>query len=101
MPDQSPHILVIDDDAVKRYTVVHTLRRAGFDVIEGKIGADALRLAPTTALVVLDVKLPDVNGFDVCRLLKADPATAHVPILLLSATFVGADSQVQGLDSGA
>jgi signal transduction histidine kinase len=101
MPDQHTQIIVIDDDDVKRYTIVHTLRRSGFEVAEGATGADALRLAATAALLVLDVKLHDMNGFEVCRRLKADPSTAHIPILLLSATFMGVESQVEGLDSGA
>src|SRR5687768_10379435 len=101
MPDEDPLILVVDDDDVKRYTITHTLRRAGFRVEEGTAGADALRLAPGAALIVLDVKMPDVDGLEVCRALKGDPATAHVLVLMLSATFVGADSQVRGLESGA
>jgi PAS domain S-box-containing protein len=101
MTEPIDRILVVDDHDVKRYTVAHTLRRAGFDVAEGSSGAEALRGALEAALVVLDVKLPDMDGFEVCGRLKADPVTAHIPILLLSATFVGPDSQVRGLDSGA
>jgi PAS domain S-box-containing protein len=101
MPEENIRILVVDDDDVKRYTITHTLRRAGFHVEEGTKGEDAIRLAASATLLVLDVKLPDLNGFDICRQLKADTTTAHVLVLLLSATFVGADSQVKGLDSGA
>jgi PAS domain S-box-containing protein len=104
MPDGTAggaHIVVIDDDDVKRYTITHTLRRAGFSVEEGSTAGEALRKAPGATLLILDVKLPDQSGFDVCRRLKGDPASAHVLVLLLSATFVGADSQVEGLDSGA
>jgi signal transduction histidine kinase len=101
MTDQTPRVLVVDDDAAKRYVIARALRRAGFDVAEGATGADALGLAPGAELVVLDVRLPDGSGFDVCRRLKADPATVHTPVLLLSGTFVDPDSQVRGLDSGA
>jgi PAS domain S-box-containing protein len=101
MSEQSSRVAVVDDDEAKRYTIVRTLRRAGFEVVEGVSGGDGLRLAPGVALLVLDVKLPDLDGYEVCRKLKGDPATAHVPVLLLSATFVGADSQVEGLESGA
>jgi PAS domain S-box-containing protein len=101
MNQQKTRILVVDDNEVKRYTVTRILRLAGFDVTEGVVGEDALRLAPVAALLVLDVKLPDIDGYEICRRLKAVPATASLPVLLMSATFVGADSQVQGLESGA
>jgi signal transduction histidine kinase/DNA-binding response OmpR family regulator len=101
MPEETPFIAVVDDDDVKRYTITHTLRRAGFHVEEGSKGADALRLAPQATVIVLDVKMPDLNGFDVCRQIKNDPATSHVLVLMLSTTFVGVESQVKGLDSGA
>jgi PAS domain S-box-containing protein len=101
MSESKPRIVVVDDNEVKRYTITRTLRSAGFDVVEGAVGADALRLAPAASLLVLDIKLPDINGFEICRRLKANPATASLPVLLVSATFVGPDSQVQGLDSGA
>jgi len=101
MAEQKTRVLVIDDNEVKRYTITHTLRSAGFAVLEGASAADALRLALQATLVVLDVKMPDLDGFEVCRQLKANPATAHVPVLLLSATFIGTESQVKGLESGA
>jgi PAS domain S-box-containing protein len=104
MPDGSadgPHILVIDDNDVKRYTIVHALRRAGFSVEEGTTAAEAVQKASRATLLILDVKLPDQSGFEVCRRLKDDSTSSHVLVLLLSATFVGADSQVEGLNSGA
>ena len=101
MSESKPRILVVDDDEVKRYTITRTLESAGFVIVEGVTGADALRLAPSASLLVLDIKLPDVDGYEVCRRLKGNPATASVPVLMLSATFVGTDSQVQGLESGA
>src|SRR5262249_19073422 len=65
-------------------------------------GAEAIaRAAAQPALIVLDVKLPDIDGYEVARRLKADAATAPIPILHLSGTFVNTDSQVQGLESGA
>ncbi len=101
MNDQRVRVLVVDDDEVKRYTITRSLQRAGFDIVEGMTGSDALRLATEAALLVLDVNLPDIDGYEVCRRLKADPITAAVPVLLLSATFVGTASQVEGLESGA
>src|SRR4051812_21392955 len=95
-------VLIVDDDAAKRHTVAKILRRAGFAIREAETGADGLRLAAEKpALVILDVKLPDLSGFEVCRRIKADPATASIPVLHLSTTFVGLDDRVQGLEGGA
>ena len=95
-------ILLVDDDQPKRYTIAHVLRREGYHVVEGGTGSDALRLAAQRPdLIVLDVHLPDVDGFQVCRQLKADPATASIPVLHLSSVFVGSEFRTQGLDSGA
>lgn len=95
-------ILVVDDDEAKRYSVSRILRRAGFVVREAGTGADALRLvADLPDLVVLDVKLPDVSGFEVCRRIKAAPSTSAIPVLHLSTTFVDLEDKVQGLEGGA
>jgi PAS domain S-box-containing protein len=102
MPDHSSHILVVDDDEVKRYTIARTLKLAGYEIVEAETGGEAIaRAAEHPALIVLDVKLPDIDGYEVARRLKADPATALIPVLHLSGTFVTADSRVLGLESGA
>jgi PAS domain S-box-containing protein len=96
--------LLVDDTEANRYAVGRMLRRAGFEVIEAATGEDALRLAGThadLALVVLDVRLPDIDGYEVCRRLKADPRTAPVIVLQMSASFVRPEDQAAGLDSGA
>src|SRR5262249_45921331 len=65
-------------------------------------GQEALRLAAAQpALILLDVNLRDVNGIDVCRQLKANPATAAIPLLHLSNTYVRSENKVKGLESGA
>ncbi len=95
-------ILLVDDDAAKRYTLAKTLTRAGFDIQEATTGNEALRLvASRPDLVILDVKLPDIDGFEVCRRIKSDPATAAIPVLHISTTFVHLEDKLQGLDSGA
>lgn len=103
MPDaRRATILVVDDDELKRYTMAHIVRRAGFEVVEAATGAEALRhLASRPDAVILDVNLPDISGLDVCRRLKSDPATTTIPVLHVSATFVNAEDRVHGLDSGA
>ncbi|MFB2975448.1 response regulator [Microseira sp. BLCC-F43] len=99
---QSRIILVVDDDDANRYVVSRILRQAGFLVKEAATGTDALQLATEQPdLIILDIKLPDINGFEVCQQLKAEPATSLIPVLHLSAFKVTAADKVHGLDSGA
>jgi response regulator RpfG family c-di-GMP phosphodiesterase len=74
-------VLAVDDDPSGRYVVARVLREAGYRVLEAASGADALALASaeTPDLVVLDVRLPDADGFEVCRTLKSRPPTAATP----------------------
>ena len=99
------HVLVlnVDDYEAGRYATTRVLRQAGFDVHEAATGADALRLvgAEHPDLVLLDVNLPDVDGFEVCRRIKTDPDTSTIPVLYLSAAYRTAEHRVQGLDLGA
>ena len=84
-------VLVVDDTPAHRYVMASWLRRAGFGVVEAGTGRDALAHATTPVdAVVLDVNLPDLSGREVCRILKSDPATAHLPVLHVSATDVDA-----------
>src|SRR5215468_5766764 len=97
-------ILLVDDNEGGRYALSRLLRREGFDVIEAATGQEALRLAaavPPPDLIILDVKLPDMSGLTVCHTLKQQPATAHLPVLHLSAVYVQDSDKVQGLESGA
>jgi PAS domain S-box-containing protein len=95
-------ILVVDDDDANRYVVSHLLSQAGYEVKEAATGADALELAAEQPdLIILDIKLPDINGLEVCRQLKADPVTRLIPILHLSAQQTTSFDKIQGLDNGA
>jgi PAS domain S-box-containing protein len=95
-------ILNVDDDEVGRYSVTRILKQAGFDITEAATGADALKLAMKLPdLVLLDVNLPDIHGFEVCRRLKSDPATRAIPVLHLSATYLDSKDKVNGLEGGA
>jgi two-component system NtrC family sensor kinase len=95
-------ILVVDDRPANRYTVAHALKRAGYDVIEAETGTEALEFAKQIpSAILLDVKLPDILGYEVCRRLKANPRTSHIPVLQLSAAFVDNESRVYALESGA
>ncbi|MDB4993772.1 MAG: phoB [Myxococcaceae bacterium] len=81
-------ILCIDDDADGREACVWTLVAAGYEVLEAADGEEGLHLALTRPpqLVLLDLRLPRIDGWEVARRLKADPRTEHVPILVLSAS---------------
>lgn len=95
-------ILTVDDNDALRYTLTRALRSGGYKVLEASTGAEALRLADQAPdLITLDLNLPDVDGFEVCRRLKANPKTAHIPILHISATFVDPEHRVKGLEGGA
>ncbi len=95
-------VLNVDDDEVGRLVTTHTLRQAGFEVQEAATGEEALRLAQSKPdLVVLDVNLPDIDGFEVCRRLKADPSTSAIPVLHLTGSSNKSEDKIQGLDLGA
>ena len=96
-------ILNVDDNEAGRYAKTRTLQRAGFKVEEAATGAEALRLVTETKpkLVVLDVKLPDIIGYEVCRRIKADPQTAATLVLQVSATFALGKDRAEGLERGA
>lgn len=96
-------ILVVDDSATKRYLLVSWLTRAGFTVREAETGGQALSMLPGSDvdLVVLDVKLPDMSGFEVCEKIKTDPAYGVLPVLHVSAHAVDVVDRTQGLNRGA
>jgi signal transduction histidine kinase len=96
-------LLVVDDNEGARYAKVHTLRRAKFDVLEAGTAADAFRLITERQprLVLLDVNLPDMSGWEVCRRIKNDPATGTLPVLQMSASYVTEADTVRALDGGA
>ncbi|KAF3883744.1 MULTISPECIES: hybrid sensor histidine kinase/response regulator [Nostocales] len=100
-----PRILIlhVDDNEANRYVVNRILQNAGFTVVEAATGAAGLKavVEHQPALVILDVKLPDLGGFEVCRQIKANSETAFIPVLHLSATFVQSQDKAEGLDSGA
>ena len=96
-------ILIIDDEEANRYALRRILEKSGFVVLEAATGAEGLRILSETRpdLVILDVKLPDMNGFEVCQKIKADPATSVIPVLQASASFVESEKRAEGLESGA
>jgi len=101
MTEPPAAVLLVDDDEAKRYVLGTWLRRAGHTVTEADTGRDALSKVGAVDLVVLDVNLPDMSGFEVCRRIKNDPATAAIPVVQVSATAVEVADRAQGLTQGA
>ncbi len=101
-PARPSTILVVDDSETVRFATSEILREAGFQVEEAATGTDALRAAAASPdAIVLDIRLPDFDGFEVCRRLKTDPATAAIPVLHLSGVYRGLEDRVRGLETGA
>ena len=97
-----PRILVAEDERDIRELIGHALRYAGFEVVLVANGAEAVetaRLEPPD-LIILDVRMPKMTGYEACHQLKEDPATQPIPVIFLSAK--GQDSEIeQGIASGA
>jgi len=95
-------VLVVDDDRINRLILSDVLKNDGHDVIEAEDGDAALRIvheAPPDT-ICLDVMMPSMDGFTVCRALKLDPKTAHIPVLLITALSERAD-RIAGIEAGA
>ena len=86
-----------------RYATSRILHRAGFKVLEAGTGGEALQIVreDLPPLVIMDINLPDISGVEVCRRLKADPATASTMVLQMSATNIAVADRVNSLAAGA
>ncbi|MFE5326779.1 SpoIIE family protein phosphatase [Embleya sp. NPDC056575] len=107
-PQAAATVLVVDDTETKRYILGSWLRRAGHRVVEAATGAEALDLAFAAAdegdaldAAIVDVRLPDASGFEVCERLKSDARTASVPVVHVSASAITVGERAQGLYRGA
>jgi len=101
--DRGRHtVLVVDDNPATRYSTARVIRAAGFLTEEADSGGAAITMAQGgVAAVVLDVHLPDMSGFDVCRALRGNPRTSLIPVVHLSAAYVQSEHRVAGLNAGA
>ncbi len=95
-------ILLAEDDRFLRKAAEATLRQHGFSVVTAVDGEEALRLAlaEAPALILLDLIMPKIQGFEVLRALKANPATAAIPVIVMSNLGQPHDVQ-QALEAGA
>ncbi|WP_329129742.1 fused response regulator/phosphatase [Streptomyces sp. NBC_01476] len=98
-------VLVVDDNPTNRYILSACLQRAGHAVVEAADGAGALALlhggGPLPEAAVVDVRLPDMTGFEVCERIKSDPHTAAVPVIHISASAITVTDRAHGLNRGA
>ncbi len=95
-------VLVIDDNDASRYILVHLLRKSGFEALEAANGADGLKMAESHPdLIIIDVNLPDINGTELARMIKADPGNPGCMVLNISASFTRTRDRIQALDCGA
>lgn len=103
MPEVQPStILSVDDNDAIRYSFTRYLREGGYNVIEARTGAEALeRARDQPSLITLDINLPDMDGYEICRKLKDDPATQDIPVLHISASYVDTTDRIKGLEGGA
>lgn len=96
----APRILAVDDAAANRRLLEAVLVPKGYEVIPASSGAEAIAMAAQGVdLVLLDVHLPDLSGFEVCQRLRNDPATAALPVVMVTAT--ATNERVRGLEAGA
>ncbi len=95
-------ILIVDDDAEAVDLLCFNARKAGFAAATARDGIEALKKARSVHpdVILLDLMLPELDGFAVCETLRRDPATASIPVIMLTA-LSGTLSRVAGLEAGA
>lgn len=100
---ESAKILVVDDDPLIVSATRRALEAAGYETLPAANGAGALETARREKpdLILLDINMPDMDGFEVCRRLKTDPELADIGIIIISSTYTDGESQAAGLDLGA
>src|SRR5579863_8072401 len=104
MTEQSarlPQIMVVDDDADTVSILARHLQREGFIAIEAISGAECIRLARENPVdvILLDLMMPEMDGFQVCRKLKEDPSTAEIPVIMITARD-DLDARAEGMRLG-
>jgi PAS domain S-box-containing protein len=100
---QAPLVLVVEDDAHVRPVLVRVLERGGFQVADAADGLAALELVQRLPpdLVLLDIRMPGVDGYEVLRRLKQHPAYQHIPVVVLTASDLGDAARKHVFDMGA
>ena len=101
-PSDSPQILLVDDNATNLQVLYQTLAGSGYRLLAARSGKDAITIAQRAGpdLILLDVMMPGMDGFETCARLKADPRTRNAAVIFLSA-LTDAGDKVRGLELGA
>src|SRR5258706_10503670 len=101
--EQKRKILIVEDNTDARELFALVLKRGGFDVIEGTTGLDAIELtrANLPDLILMDLMMPKMSGDEATVQLKTDPATKHIPIIVLTAAAEGAAALQRAITAGA
>lgn len=96
-------VMVVEDDSMLSKLLHTILKSDGYEVVVYNSGLSALAAAPEDKpdIILLDVNLLDTNGHDVCRGIKADTRTRHIPVLMMTGEARELESRVQGLECGA
>ena len=86
-------VLIVDDGARNRKLAADVLRAAGFRILEAATGGEGIALASETQpdIILMDLRLPDLDGTEAARLLRAEPRTSHIPVVAMSALRFDAD----------
>ena len=101
--DGPEKLLIVEDEEATRETWTEFFENAGYQVIQAGDGQEALEVARTArpSLVLLDLRLPKLDGYQVCQRLKGDPLTSDTPIIMITAFLTGASDTVRGIEYGA
>jgi PAS domain S-box-containing protein len=96
-------LLLVDDNPAALYAKSRILRQASFEVAEARSGLEAIAAvkALKPAVVILDIKLPDIDGYEVCQRIKSDPSISSTMVLQMSATYVRPVDTAKALEAGA
>ncbi|KAF0144301.1 MAG: putative two-component system response regulator [Nitrospirae bacterium] len=103
MPEEKrPKILIIDDEEKNVKLMIAILKNYGYDFETAKNGIEAIEKAKafTPNLILLDIMMPEMDGYEACRRLKENPETQHIPVVMVTA-LTDRDSRIRGLESGA
>ena len=101
--DGPEKILIVEDEEATRETWAEFFENAGYVVVQAGDGQEALDMARSDRpdIVLLVLKLPRMDGYQVCQRLKGEPPTAHIPIIMVTAFLTGASDTVRGIEYGA
>jgi CheY-like chemotaxis protein len=94
-------IVVVDDSEATCYAMARSLRAGGYQTLQAATGVEALRMMPGASALVADIELPDVDGMELCRLLRGNPRTCDIPVVHVSAKHKEVADLMESSRSGA